>query len=123
MNPRDLSHGRALIAGSNSVEVMDVAEHLVAHGWPEPVVVKTPHIAVERLRSRTNPFTLAVLLINQSDPETSAAIDMCEHIGCPVIVINGDGSKKRAGQVVSLSRPFIDTDLDQALRALGLLTR
>ena len=121
MNPRDISHRTALIIGSHEIEVADVADYLVSNGWQDPVIVTSPDGALALLEARTTPFALVVVMIAGSDPVAATIMRICKDEGCPVVVVDGARATVRAGQAVALSRPFTDTDLDQALRSLGLL--
>ena len=122
MTPRDLSARRALVIGRNAVEIMDVDEYLCSHGWAEAHVVADIAAGVEALANAVRPFDLVVLAAPHADPSGVALIRSCVDEACPVIVINGALATTQAGQVVLLNRPFMDSDLETALRSLGLST-
>ncbi|WP_299629304.1 hypothetical protein [uncultured Tateyamaria sp.] len=121
MNSRDSIHRDVLIAGSHTIEVMDMTDHLLSRGWNEPVTVKTAKEAIALLETRGVPFSLTVVMVPTSDPIAMTLVRICSDEGSPVVIVDGAASVQQAGQVVVLARPFIDTDMDQALRSLSLM--
>ncbi|WP_299616259.1 hypothetical protein [uncultured Tateyamaria sp.] len=122
MTPRDLTDKTVLIVGDEMVEVMDISEHLTVSGWAEPVVASSAREAIAVLIDRVTPFSLAVVTVAHANPEVAGIIRTCVDEGCPVIIVNGARATVRKGQVVMLSRPYITSDIDQALVSLGLVT-
>jgi len=120
MNPRDLSQRKALVVGNNAVEVMDIDEYLLGRGWAATVVVDSVLDGIATIERMSRPFDLVVLAAPHTNPVALGLIRLCVDEECPVVVVNGALATAQPGQVVLLTRPFIDSDLDQALSGLGL---
>lgn len=123
MTPYDLSTRHALVIGNNVVEVMDVDEYLLSCGWATAQIVPDIDGGTAALANAVHPFDLVVLAAPHATPTGVAMIRSCVDEACPVIVIDGALGTTQPGSVVLLHRPFIDSDLDAAMRSLGLATR
>ena len=118
MSPLDYSALKALIIGNNVIEVMDVDEYLRDLGWCEAHVAADIDAGVAALGNAMRPFDLVVLAAPHANPAGAAFLRLCADEACPVIVINGALATAQAGRVVLVSRPFVDSDLENALRCL-----
>ena len=53
--------------------------------------------------------------------DVNAFLGRCHEAKCPVIIVNGRERRHDNPQLVTLSRPFLDSDIDGALRDLGFV--
>lgn len=120
MNPRDLRPRRALVIGKNAVELMDIEDFLRARGWFAPIITEDVDNAARLLADTVEAFHLVIVAAPHANPQAVALIRSCVDEACPVLVINGASATAQPGQVVLMTRPFSDADLDEALTALGL---
>ncbi|WP_299297605.1 hypothetical protein [uncultured Tateyamaria sp.] len=120
MTPRDLSRQSALVVGTNAVEIMDIEEYLTLSGWSTPVIAQAFDEAERILERADGAIHLVIVLLPQGHPDAAAIIRTCISLGIGLIVMNGARTKLVDGQVIMLTRPFVERDLDEALHALGL---
>ena len=118
MTPRDLSRRAALVVGTNAVEIMDIEEYLTLCGWVSPLIAQSFGEAEHVLESAT--VHLVIMLLPQGHPDAAAFVRTCMNKEVGLIIMNGARTTVLAGQVIMLARPFVDADLDEALKALGL---
>ncbi|WP_299695031.1 hypothetical protein [uncultured Tateyamaria sp.] len=100
---------------------MDIDEYLRGHGWSATMIVDGVSQAVRAFERLARPFDLVVLAAPHTDPAALSFIRSCTEEGCPVIVVNGALATAQPGQIVLMTRPFIDSDLDEAMSTLGLV--
>ena len=121
MTALDLSGRKVLIVGTMPVEIMDITDHFTALGWPEPALAVTAHSALQDVSSDEISYSLIVLLLPIIDLDVNAFLGRCREAKCPVIIVNGRERRHDNPQLVTLSRPFLDSDIDGALRDLGFV--
>ncbi len=120
MTPRDLSRRAALVVGTNAVEIMDIEEYLTLCGWVSPAIARSFGEAEHLLDTASGAIHLVIMLLPQAHPDAAAFVRTCMNKEIGLIIMNGARTTVLAGQVIMLARPFVDTDLDDALEALGL---
>ncbi|MEO0390166.1 MAG: hypothetical protein AAF218_04415 [Pseudomonadota bacterium] len=120
MAPRDITAGKALLVGKNSVETLDVDEFLRSCGWVFSDTVADVETAAQLLAEGASRYKLVVLAAAHATPGGDTILRLCAEQGCPVIVINGALSSPQPGCVALLNRPFMDSDLQVAMRSVGL---
>lgn len=118
----DVRPNRALIVSLETVETVDIDEHLLGQGWGPSVVVRTTDEAVIRLAPtgfESDSFSLAVIGLGIASPGMESLLDACRQRSVRILHLNGETRVGSPVQISSLARPFTTTDLEASLEALG----
>ncbi|MEL7090570.1 MAG: hypothetical protein AAFN94_02430 [Pseudomonadota bacterium] len=111
---------RALIAGDQLVEVLDLGNYLEISGWTVVHTATDASVAGELLRTVQSPYDVVIVALRQDQPAARTLLNKAVVTGSAVIVINGSGSNLRGPQIAFVSRPYGDRDLDAAFARLAL---
>ncbi len=83
MTALDLGQRKVLVVGTMPVEIMDVSEHLVSRGWPEPDLAVTAQNALQSISSEETNYALIVLLLPIIDLDVNDFLSRCDAANCP----------------------------------------
>ena len=120
MNKPFANTRRALIAGDQVVEVLDLGNYLEVKGWTMVHTATAAPVAGQMLRRAQRPYDLIIVALRQDKPGAQDLLHSAMVTVSAVVVINGSGSSLRGPQVAFVSRPYGDRDLDMAITRLAL---
>lgn len=107
-----------LILSDQTVVASDLEDYFTRKGAGRIDVMRSNAEAAAALCARSLVPSLA-FIANDWNEDVEICFAELMKLGARVIAVDGERSSDDAGRVVFLARPFIDLDVDHALRQLG----